>query len=372
VDAGNEVDIAYLDFSKAFDVVPNQRLLDKIRAHGITGKVATWIQDFLSNRQQRVQVQGATSTWSQVHSGVPQGSVIGPILFCIYINDLPDSSIASTLLFADDSKAYSNTNDDPNKLQDDLDSKHDWSDDWLLRFNASKCKLLHLGKASGTNRFQLGDQVIEEVQEEKDLGVFFDSKLAFDTHINMIVTKANRTLGIIKRKFKHLDAEAFVILYKTKVRSILEYASPVWSPHLKKHIRKLERVQARATKMVTGLRHSSYPSRLRTLGLPTLEYRRERADLLEVYKLTHGISKLNQELILPPLLTSTTRGHSLKLTKQRCATTKGSHILRHRVVNNWNNLPDSVVNAPSINAFKSRLNLCYKDHPLKFHPSTAQ
>jgi hypothetical protein len=343
--------------------------MDKIRAHGITGKIADWIQDFLTNRKQRVCIQGTYSPWSEVHSGVPQGSVLGPILFCTYINDLPDASTCDSLLFADDTKSYATDNGSPIELQNDLDSKIAWSDEWLLRFNAAKCKILHLGKSSSQNSFHLGAQDLEDVKEEKDLGVHFDSELAFDTHINKTVAKANRTLGIIKRKFKHLDTDSFVTLYKAKVRSVLEYASPVWNPYLKKHINKLERVQARATKMIAALRNSPYPARLKALGLPTLEYRRVCADLLEVYKIVHGITKLDQEQILPPLLTACTRGHSFKLSKQRCSTAKGGKVLRYRVVNAWNNLPESVVQAPSINTFKSRLNLLYKDLPLKFNPS---
>ncbi len=142
------LDSIYLDFAKAFDSVPHQRLLTKIKALGIDGKVLAWLAAFLGNRRQCVLVNGSASSWSDVVSGVPQGSVIGPVLFVIFINDMPNGINNFISLFADDAKLYgkSSTPTDRENIQKDLNTLQQWSDKWQLSFNASKCKTLNLGK----------------------------------------------------------------------------------------------------------------------------------------------------------------------------------------------------------------------------------
>ena len=214
------------------------------------------------------------------------------------------------------------------------------------------------------------DQPLAQATSEKDLGITVDDQLKFTSHINSISSKASRTLGFIKRNFKHLDEDSFITLYKTKVRPTLEYASPVWSPQLTKDKMKLERIQARFTKIIPKYRHLPYPERLRRLGIPSLEYRRLRADLIEVYKVLHNLTNINPLSILPPTHTTSTRGHSLKLTKERPRTSTYGNSLRYRIIDCWNALPDHAVTAPSINSFKNRLNIALKNHPLKFSPSS--
>jgi hypothetical protein len=251
------------------------------------------------------------------------------------------------------------------------DNKHKWSTDWHIHFNTDKCNTLHLGITNPNIQYTLNNQNIQQTHLQKDLGITIDDRLQFTHHIDNITSKANRTLSAINRNFKHLDTDTFITLYKAQVRPKLEYASSVWNPHLKKDIHKIERIQARTTKMIPQLRHLTYTNRLLRLGLPTLEYRRHRQDLIETYKLIHKHTKIAYTDVLPPIQTSTTRGHSLKLTKQRTNTTKHSTALRHRIVNSWNKLPETVANAPTLNTFKSRLNTHYKHHPLKFTPSTT-
>jgi hypothetical protein len=346
--------------------------MDKVEAYGIKGTLSRWINSFLTNRKQRVVLDESKSDWRPVTSGVPQGSVLGPVLFALYINDLPDYSLCPTKLFADDTKVYSTVTKETGALllQEDLENKRNWSEKWQIKFNASKCKVMHLGKNNGKKVYQMGGVALEAAEEEKDLGVTTDAELNFESHISKSVTKASRTLGVIKRTFKHLNQESFMTLYKSNVRPILEYASPVWSPSKKSQIKKLEAVQARATKMIPILRNTTYSERLRKLGLPTLEYRRDRADVAEVFKLLNGYTTVDPSLILPPLNPSKTRGHQLKLQKQRCNSTRCARLLRHRVINKWNTLSENTCMAPSLNAFKSRLNSEWKHHPYKFTSSS--
>jgi len=141
-------------------------------------------------------------------------------------------------------------------------------------------------------------------------------------------------------------------------------------PSKKRLAKKIKMVQARATKLLPHLRTRPYPDRLKALGLPSLEYRRERADMVQIYKLTHGLETIDSKALLPPLSTRETRGHRLKLEKQRCSTSKCANLLRFRAINNWNSLPEDVVNAPSLNSFKERLNKAWHAHPYKFNPSS--
>ena len=147
LDDGDPVDAVYLDFRKAFDSVPHQRLLGKLKAYGINGKITKWIKNFLVGRKQRVKVNGILSAWAAVISGIPQGSVLGPILFVLFIHDLPDMINSTVHIFADDTKVYRRvaSDDDRAKLQEDINSLVQWSDTWQLRFNADKCKVLQLG-----------------------------------------------------------------------------------------------------------------------------------------------------------------------------------------------------------------------------------
>ena len=200
----------YLDFQKAFDKVPHKRLMNKLKAYGIQGNVYTWIQNFLSNRKQRVSVRGTYSDWTNVLSGVPQGSVLGPTLFIIYVNDLPGNILSSLGLFADDTKIYHPIflPADIDMLQQDLNSLVEWCGTWLSFLNFSKCKHMSIGPKSTSTAsrqyyFNLDDEVhqISSVQEQKDLGVTFDENLHFKAHINQIIRRDNNVLGTIKRTF---------------------------------------------------------------------------------------------------------------------------------------------------------------------------
>ena len=174
------VDAVYLDLRKAFDTVPHKRLIEKLRGYGIQGKLLCWIKDFLSERTQFVNVNGETSEESNVTSGVPQGSVLGPILFIYFINDMPNiQSQCSLKIFADDTKAFSaiQSVDDSYKLQDCIDKLVEWSDRWLLKFNSDKCKVMHLGKNNPQHTYYMSDsegnqkRLLESTEAEKDLGV---------------------------------------------------------------------------------------------------------------------------------------------------------------------------------------------------------
>ena len=245
---GGVTDTIYLDFAKAFDTVPHERLLGKLKAYGIDGAILTWIKAFLTGRTQVVKVNGEDSIPAPVISGIPQGSVLGPLLFVIYINDLPETLSSDVFLFADDTKIFREIKSiqDSTALQHDIDLLEQWTKKWLLDFNIKKCHVLTLGKLENvkhTQRYCLSGNELEHVFEEKDLGVTFDADLKFEDHISAKVLKANAIAGLIRRSFSFLDAHLFKRLYTTFVRPHLKYAQSVWAPHSQKQIDQLERVQ---------------------------------------------------------------------------------------------------------------------------------
>lgn len=359
IDQGLPVDVAYLDLAKAFDKVSHPKLLQKLWAYGIRGSLHGWTKSFLEGRQQRVIINSVPSAWNPVTSGVPQGSVLGPILFVIFVNDLPEHTISIAQMFADDTKLYRviHNQHDRDILQQDLSNLKDWAENWKLQFNASKCKILHIGINNPHHEYHMGETgapPLEITTLEKDLGVLMDPELKFTEHVEKQVNKANKILGLIRRTFEYLDGEIMKRLFTSLVRPHLEFSNVAWSPRLIKDQRLIESVQRRATKLVPELKQLSYEERLRKLKLPSLYYRRTRGDMIETYKLMHGHYTLNQDLVeLHGQFT--TRGHPLKAKKKYCRTNLRKSYFSYRIVDNWNSLPAQVVQAKSINAFKSKL-----------------
>ena len=285
------MDTVYLDFSKAFDSVPHKRLLVKMENYGITGKILGWCKHFLSDRRQRVVINGEKSAWKRIISGVPQGGVIGPQMFVLFINDMPEVATSCIEMFADDAKIVKAvlTEQDRSDLQEDLDNLQTWAITWKMKFNTDKCKVLHLGNQNPRYEYRMGDTCLEAVREENDLGVIVDEKLKFDTHTVTQANKANRVLGLVRRTFDNMDEEMLVLLYKSLVRPHLEYCHAVVYPQYVKQEKMFEAVQRRATRLVSKIRKKEYPERLEKLKLPSLAYRRRRGDMIEVYKYTHDI-----------------------------------------------------------------------------------
>lgn len=222
IDNEEPVDVLYMDFRKAFDSVPYKRLIHKLRELGIVGNILSWITDFLCKRQQRVCVNGVFSEWSKVTSGVPQGSVIGPILFVLFVNDIPEIVNSQCQMFADDCKIYDcvNSLDNCETIQNDIHALCEWTSKWLLFFNSAKCKTLHIGRRNPDHEYTMSDKnditvVLENTDCEKDLGVHFQQNLKFSKHINTTVNKANQRVGLLKRSFKYLDRNLLLIIYKT-------------------------------------------------------------------------------------------------------------------------------------------------------------
>lgn len=357
-------DIIYLDFKKAFDTVPHKRLLIKLKAHGMGDQLCSWVENWLTNRKQRVVINGKASDWLHVTSGVPQGSVLGPLLFLIYINDI-DSGVSSKISkFADDTKLGGKalTIGDCEDIQKDLDNLSAWSEKWLLKFNKDKCKVMHVGSQNLKHNYKLQGSNLLKVEEEKDLGVIVKSDLKSGSQCLAASRKANTILGFIARNFECKKPEVITRLYTSLVRPHLEYAVQFWSPCYQKDQNKLESIQRRATKLVPGFRGLQYEERLKRLDMFSLKDRRIRGDLIETFKILKGIDHLNCDHFFELSTQLTTRNNGFKLKGQRFNTDLRRSFFNVRVIDFWNKLPASVVQANTIATFKDRLDKHFKEN----------
>ena len=323
-----------------------------------------------------MRVNTENSIWHPVLSGIPQGSVLGPILFVIYINTLPTVASVGTeiVLFADDTKAYRmiNNQEDCEQLQEDIDAMFEWTENSLLKFHPDKCAQMRLGKSKESKHtYVMGPQKqpLKNSSCEKDIGVFVDEELSFDEHIANKVNKANSVMGMIRRTFDYLDKTIFLLLYKALVRPHIEYANQVWAPALKKHKLMIENVQRRATKQLQGFKDLSYEDRLKELNLPTLTYRRHRGDMIEMFKI---LTKKYDEKVCDfvPLANTSTyniRGHKYKVEKRRSKTKLKQNSFINRSVDLWNSLPDYVVSAETVKSFEARLDKHWSNADFKYN-----
>ena len=371
LDRGGVVDVVYCDFQKAFDTVPHKRLLHVLNHYGIPDPVLGWVKAFLSNRKQRVFVNGVPSSWHDVISGIPQGSVLGPVLFVIFINTIVDViDYVDSALFADDTKLSNGifSPEDRLPLQIDLNNIGDWSDESLLKFHPGKMIAMRLALAFRSYDldppyYSMKGTHIKVEREETDLGVIIDDNLTFQSHMQAKISKANSIMGLIRRSFQYLDNDMFRMLFTALVRPHVEYANAVWAPSLLKDITAIENVQRRATKCLYGMKDLSYEDRLRLLDLPTLRYRRYRGDMIECFKITHNLyDPAASAGLLPMAPPSGLRRHKYHIERQDYKYEIRKNFFSLRVENQWNHLPDSVVNAKTVKCFEGSLDRMWKAH----------
>ena len=364
-DAGKQLDVIILDFSKAFDTVPHRRLLGKLENCGVKGSLLRWIESFLVGRSQSVLVDGSRSREEDVLSGVPQGTVLGPLLFILYINDLPSQVHSSTRcrLFADDCLLYRviDSTQDQMQLQDDLRNLERWAADWGMVFNPAKCFVMPINRGTSHQPYfyQLCGVILKTVEQEKYLGVIISHDLAWRPHINTVVAKANQKLGFIKRNLKGSPKELKRLACISFVRSGLEYACTVWDPQYKLEEDALEKPQRRAARWIAssyGWR-TSVDELLVELNLEPLAERRRISRLLFMYKI------LNEHVAVPPeqmdilLKTRPIRGSrtSQRLLVPRFYKSNYENSFTPRTVAQWNKLPEVITSAATVSCFRSRL-----------------
>ena len=369
---GEQVDIVLLDFSKAFDKVPHRRLLHKLNYYGVRGHTINWIESFLSYRTQQVIIEGKTSTTADVLSGVPQGTVLGPLLFLTFINDMPDCTRSDIRLFADDSLLYRRirSRQDTTILQEDLAALEKWERDWQMSFNPEKCTVIHVTnkRSPVVTPYRLHGHTLERERTSKYLGVTISQDLKWNTHISNITSKANKSLGFIRRNMRGCKPSAKDMAYKAIVRPTLEYAATVWDPHTTQHINSIEMVQRRAARFVENNYHDYSPGTITNIlehrQWETLQARRSKARLTMMFKILHG------DVVIP----------SDSYVSAGDSRTRGAHRLREipspkdvykysffpRTVRQWNHLPAEVATATTVDGFKVMLGRLPADHRALF------
>ena len=304
------------------------------------------------------------STPKVVTSGVPQGSILGPLLFLLFVDDIDSVIEPNTFIckFADDLKLYyifnpdnqTLTNNSPNPLQKCLNNVIEWSEKNNLPLNANKCSVLHFGKKNLKSKYTLSKDFLTAKPYERDLGILVDEKLSFDQQVSTAVGKAKRLVGLILHTFNSRSRHVILPLFKSLVRPILEYASPVWNSSSIKQTKQLESVQRYITKRIVGLSTLSYADRLETLNMCTLSARRQHFDLIEMFKIIHGYT-FAKCLAQVQFVQTTTRGHMHRLRKPKCKLKSRAQSFILRTTNTWNALPADLVNCATLETFKNRL-----------------
>lgn len=355
LDTNVPTDVIYLDFEKAFDRVPHQRLLSKLEHYGVRGNLLNWIKMYLKNRTFCVRIGNHTSSEHSVISGVPQGSVLGPILFIVYISDLSKCISSPSLMYADDTKKFNNPFTDATTIQDDIDRISAWCENWLLSLNSSKCNILHIGRHNPMLNYVLDGCPLNSVSVQNDLGVLVSNDLKWSLQTVAVSKRANSLIYIIRKAFQNISPSLMLKLYKTYVRPLLEHAISVWNPYFKKDIDLLEKVQRKATKIPFSLKRLSYGDRLSKLHLPTLSLRRSRGDLIETLKILHNYYDCCLTNMFSFNQVTSLRGHNFKLRKSKYSKKCREHFLSNRIVPLWNSLPATCVNAQSVNHFKNKI-----------------
>ena len=364
-DQNKTVDIIYTDIAKAFDSVSHKKLLSVLQSYGVNGNAFNWIQAFLDQRKQQVRVQDSFSCFKPVSSGVPQGSVIGPLLFIIYINDLIQAATATEndsncamFLFADDAKLISCDNF---ALQNAIHKVYTWMNVRQLRLAPTKFEHLPLNRNSSDNHtFTIEDTEICSSNYVKDLGVYVSNDMKWSKHISYVRSKASATAYQILHSFSSKNVWTLLKAYVTYVRPLLEYNTPVWSPYLQKNIHAIESVQKRYTKTICmrcNIPFTSYSDRLHKLNIQSLQYRRLEYDLILTYKICYGLIDINFDNFFK-YCSSPYKLRRHRLTLQSIGKPKHKNVTNffsHRVVSLWNSLPEYVVTAPSLPIFKNYL-----------------
>jgi len=360
IDRGLCTDIAIFDFSKAFDSVPHQRLLVKLQSYGIRGNILTWISSFLTNRDQRVMVNGSKSSWLPVTSGVPQGTVLGPLLFLLYINDITNNIESEIRLFADDCILYRTiqSSADHTILQHDIDTLHSWSSVWQMKFNSQKSHIMSITRqrSKPTSSYRLGTDTLSRVESHPYLGVTISSDLRWHNHITCITTKASRTLNFIRRNIYNCPPEAKSLAYTALVRPQLEYAAAAWDPYLVGDIQQIEKIQRRAARFACRdyRNTTSVTSLLDHLHWPSLSSRRTNSRLTLFYKADHNLPGIPLQHLQRPSRSSRTADDTTFIALST-RTDPYRYSFFPRTIINWNQLTREQRTKPSVDAFRQSL-----------------
>ena len=349
LDKKNKVDIIYLDISRAFDMVSHSKLLYKLRNIDINGNILSWLKSFLTGRKQRVRINNELSDWCDVTSGVPQGTIIGPVAFLIYINDISKNVKSNCKLYADDCVLYRcvNNSKDAEMLQHDHDRVVIWSSKWSMEFNVTKCKVMHLTKKRNVifNSYFMNGTKLCTTNSEKYLGVRISNSLSWKPHIDVVRKECFQKLGIIKRVFSKCNKNIKVKLYKQLVRPKLDYCVNVWKPATPGLQKLIEKVQKRAAGLVLGHRVEDYTRDISVLSWSPIHIRQTCQELCLMYKIINNLIDIDfmKYFTFRQCSNNLRYTHSAQVTPKSARTNTCLQSYFYRIVPLWNSLPDNIV-----------------------------
>ena len=357
---GGQIDAVLLDFSKAFDKVSHHHLATKLHHYGMRGKMLEWMQSFLSSRTQEVILEGNKSSPAPVTSGVTQGSVLAPILFLCYINDLPNQVSSTVRLFADDCLLYRNINTthDAETLQEDIEKLQTWEVDWLMEFNPDKCEIIRITnrrKKKIVTNYSIHEHQLKEVKGAKYLGVTTDRTLSLNEHINSVTKKANNTRAFLQRNINRCPEAIKTLCYQAFVRPIVEYASTVWDPSTEKNIKSVKNVQRQAARFVKSdyRRRSSVTTMLESLNWVSLASRRAEAKLVMLYRITNNLVDVTTSALTAA--PTRTRGNIHRYLQPFTRIEAYKHSFFPSTIKSWNKCTQQLVSKQSLNLFRRLL-----------------
>ena len=363
-DKNTQLDVIVLDFSKTFDTLPRDRLQGKLDHYGINGHIHSWISNFLKHRSLCVLVEGAKSDPAHVVSGVPQGTLMGPLLFLLHINDLSENVTSEVRLFADDCLLYLPIHNasDQIALQRDLYSLVEWGNKWGMKFNAKKCESIRMCRKRIllTRMYTISGQILQEVSSARYLGVNITNKLAWSEHVALTTKKSNGTLAFLRRNLKTCPKKIMENTYTSLVRPVLEYGAAIWDPYLDKDISSIEMVQRRAARFVTNdyAYTSSVSDMIAELGWHSLADRRSDIRLITLFRTIHKLmevptSDIPTSDILTPADPRTRPKHKLKYKTIKASTSAYKNSFFVKTIPLWNQLPSEIAECCTIEAFKN-------------------
>ena len=363
LDQKKDVRIVFGDVSRAFDKVWHNGIIFKLKQNGIKGSLLQWFENYLSDRKQRVVIRGQASEWGDVSAGVPQGSVLGPLLFIVYINDLANVVDCKIKMFADDTCLYIDI-DEPDKVENslsgaktmnrNLESVKEWSNQWLVTFNASKTKSMIISNRDVPHPdITFNGVKLENVSSHKHLGLIINKRLNWTEHVDAMLKSASCMLDVSRSLMYKLDRETLEIIYHSFIRPKLEYASQIWDDCNDREIQKLENFQLSAARLVTGAKKgTSHELLYDETKWQTLCNRRKDVKLVHMHKIVHKKVPSYLSDLLPEPKTVNTRGIK-DIRNMLCRTTKLSKSFFPDCIDRWNNLDIEVRNISDLDQFKN-------------------
>ena len=363
-----QTDLLFLDFSKVFNTIPHRRLLSKLNFYGVRGQLYRWISSWLTGRHQRVIVDGISSDATPVKSGVPQGTVLGPLMFLVYINDINENITSSIRLFADNCVIYKTVTSiqEAEQLQDDLHKIYEWTNKWQMKLNVDKCTVLRCTRSETPIQYVYTlmncNLHVKRLHTYIYLGVEIDNTMSWSPHIQTVSNRATKVFNFVKQNLGNCPASTKRIAYLTLVRPIMEYAAPVWDPFYNTDIYKLETKQRRAARWITSdySRHTSVAALYYPLltCIPTLQHRRNSSRLSLFYSIVNNLLPINTPPTLPK---NSIPYQKLLLTFILPQATLNSfkYSFYPRTIRDWNNLPLYLIESRNLEEFTYLLNQLY-------------